>query len=101
MSTYGRIYISSSGLFISWAAVIILHRLALIHTAQPWLETARPFLIVPFIFLYPVGFALTWFVERSMDVHFKHRILVWIPMACAGGLYVSLAVLFFIHSAVF
>ncbi|WP_372795767.1 hypothetical protein [Pontiella sp.] len=101
MSTYGKIYVATSGLFISWAVLIVIHRILLISTGLQWLETARPFLIVPYVFLYPVGFALTWFVERSMEIHFKHRILVWIPMACAGGLYLSLAVLFFIHSTIF
>ncbi len=101
MSTYGRIYVITSGLFINWAILIIIHRLLMIYGGFQALETMKPFLIVPYVFLYPVGFALTWFVERSMTVHFKHRILVWIPMACAGGLYLSLAVMFFIHSTIF
>lgn len=101
MSVYGKIYIVTSGLFVSWAILIGIHRLLLVYTGLTWLETMKPFLIVPYVFLYPVSFALTWFVERSMAVHFKHRILVWIPMACAGGLYLSLAVMFFIHSTIF
>ena len=101
MSPYGKIYIAASGLFVSWALLIVAHRFAMVYTDAPWLESIKPFLIVPFVFLYPVGFALTWFVERSMEVHFKHRILIWIPMACSGGLYLSLAVMFFIHSTIF
>ena len=92
MSTYGKIYIVTSGIFVSWAILIVIHRLMLVYAGFQWLETIKPFLIVPYVFLYPVSFALTWFVERSMVVHFKHRILVWIPMACAGGLYLFLGV---------
>ncbi|QBG46266.1 hypothetical protein EGM51_02170 [Verrucomicrobia bacterium S94] len=100
MSPYGKIYIATSGLFISWALLILIHRILLIYGDFRTLEELKGFLTVPYIFLYPAGFALTWFVERSMQIHFKHRILVWIPMACAGGLYLTLAVIFFIHSTI-
>ncbi|MDZ8117131.1 hypothetical protein [Pontiella agarivorans] len=101
MSPYGKTYIAASGLFVSWAIIIVIHRILLIYGGFQSLEEIKGFLIVPYIFLYPVGFALTWFAERSMKIHFKHRILVWIPMTCAGGLYLALAVMFFIHSTVF
>jgi hypothetical protein len=100
MSPRGKIYICTSGLFVSWAILILIHRLLLAYIPSADLEAMKGPLSVPFIFLYPVGFALTWFVERSMKVHFKHRILIWIPMACAGGLYLSLAIMFFIHSTI-
>jgi hypothetical protein len=100
MSPRAKIYIITSGFFVCWAAAIIVHRMLLVHTPTATLHAIRPYLIVPYVFLYPAGFALTWFVEQSMKVHFKHRVLVWIPMACAGGLYLSLAIMFFIHSTI-
>ena len=100
MSPRGKIYAIASGLFVAWALVILAHTFWMNAAPSPALSASRGFIVVPYVFLYPVGFALTWFVERSMKVHFKHRVLVWIPMACAGGLYLALAVHFFIHSTI-
>ena len=100
MSVRGKIYACTSGLFVFWALAIVANRIVISTAPTPLAESIKAYLSVPYIFLYPVGFALTWFVERSMKVHFKHRILVWIPMACAGGLYLALAIQFFIHSTI-
>ena len=100
MSPHAKIYATASGLFVGWALVIVAHTVWMRAAPLSAAGALRGYLVVPYVFLYPVGFALTWFVERSMKVHFKHRVLVWIPMACAGGLYACLAIYFFLHSTI-
>lgn len=95
-----KIYIGASGLFVLLALVICINRTVLFFDPLSPVARIAPYISVPFIFLYPVGFVLTWFVEQSMKVHFKHRILVWLPMAFAGFLYLYMAVNFFFKAVI-
>ncbi|NNJ70547.1 MAG: hypothetical protein HKP10_04580 [Kiritimatiellales bacterium] len=95
------IYITTSALMVLIALAIVTCRVCTTYfPASAWAGAISPYFSVPFIFLFPAGLALTWFVEQSMTVHFKHRILVWIPMGLAGLLWAYLAVNLFFRSTI-
>jgi hypothetical protein len=79
------IYFGTSGFIIF---------LALASTTAP---TAR-YTGVPFIFLFPAGTALAWFVEQSLEIVLKLRILIWSCLGLSGLLWANLAVAFFFKS---
>ncbi len=95
-----NIYIGTSGLMVLIALTIVTCRTCAITMPTSAAGSISPYFSVPFIFLFPAGLALTWFVEQSMVVHFKHRVLVWIPMGLAGLLWAYLAVNFFFRSTI-
>lgn len=53
---------------------------------------------VPFIFLFPAGIALTWFVEQSLEIGLIRRILIGSCLGLSGLLWAYLAYLFFFES---
>jgi hypothetical protein len=90
-----KIYFGTSGVLVVLALAILVCWIVSINSATSVASRIAPFLTVPFIFLFPAGIALTWFVEQSMEIHRKLRILVWSLMGLAALLWAYWSIVFF------
>ena len=100
MDNRKTIYFGASGFIIFLALATITSWLVSSITFSPITDHIVRYTGVPFIFLFPAGIALTWFIGQSLEVGLKWKILVGSCLGLSGLLWAYLATAFFFGSIV-